>query len=250
MFTVHSSRFTVGPSPFYVHGSRSCLAVADSAKADHGLGLAIRHWSSVIGHWSLVIGLVLSAVPRAAADDDAETRLRENLRSTILQLRDAQNQIAVLQGAQADCDQKSKALSDQIALLKKHASEDKTVADTAIATLTAKAATQGAELAQFKDALEKWKADDHQAHDDARVAQAEKTKLAGDNILLQRRVDYLEKKNVELFKVGNEILDRYSSFSLGNALAAKEPFVGTSRTKLENLLQDYQDKLLDGSAAP
>jgi hypothetical protein len=212
----------------------------------------VQCWSSAIGHWALVIVLLLLA-PRAAADsssDAAEARLRETLRSTVLQLRDAQTQIANLQGAQADSDAKNKALADQLALIKKNSADDKAVADNAIAGLTAKAADQAAELEKTKAALEKWKAAYRQAHDDAGVAEAERAKLADDKIVLQRRVDYLEAKNVALFNVGNEILGRYQDFSLGNALSEKEPFIGVTRTKLENLIQDYQDKILDQKAAP
>jgi hypothetical protein len=220
---------------------------------------AIRHWSSAIGHWlvcrnlcvggSLVIVLLL-LVPRAAADDDATTRLRETLRSTALQLRDAQNQIANLQGAQADSDAKNKALTDQLALLKKHSTDDKTVADNAIAGLAAKAADQAAEIEKLRKSLGDWKVACVQSATAASALRAECDKLSEANIVFQRRVDYLEGKNVALFNLGNEILGRYEDFSLGNALSAKEPFIGVTRIKLENLVQDYQDKLLDQKATP
>jgi hypothetical protein len=63
--------------------------------------------------------------------------------------------------------------------------------------------------------------------------------------LLQRTVDDRELKNIALFKLGNEILTRYEKFGLGDAIGAKEPFVGISRVKLQFLVQDYKDKLLD-----
>ena len=201
---------------------------------------------------SVLTGLLLSsfAAPRAAADDDAATRLRDTLRSTMLQLRDAQNQIATLQGAQADSDAKNKALTDQLALIKKHSTDDKAVADAAIVALTTKATDQAAEVAKLKDLLGKWQAAYRQVHDAAGVTEGERAKLADNKLVLERRVAYLENKNVELFKLGNEILNRYEDFSLGNALSAKEPFVGVTRVKLENLIQDYQDKLLDQRATP
>jgi chromosome segregation ATPase len=176
--------------------------------------------------------------------------LRETLRNTVLQLRDAQNQLAALQTAQAECDQNNKALTEQITLLKKHSGDDKAAADKAIAGLEAKVADQNTEIAQFKESLEKWKVAYGQAADVARAEQTQRTKLADDNLVFERRVAYLETKNVALFNLGNEILTRYEQFSLGNALAAKEPFVGVTRTKLENLVQDYQDKLLDQKARP
>ncbi len=197
-----------------------------------------------------LLALLLGGTLRAADSSDAEAHLRETLRNTVLQLRDAQNQLATLQTAQAESDQNNKALTDQITLLKKHSADDKAAADKAIAGLEARIADQNTEIAQFKESLEKWKAAYGQAADVARSEQAQRTKLADDNLVFQRRVTYLENKNVALFNLGNEILTRYEQFSLGNALAAKEPFVGVTRTKLENLVQDYQDKLLDQKARP
>jgi chromosome segregation ATPase len=203
--------------------------------------------------FALLSALLTFGVPRAAADsssDAAEARLRDTLRSTVLQLRDAQNQIATLQGAQADSDAKNKELADQLALLKKHSTDDKAMADNAIAGLTAKAADQGAEIEKLRKSLGNWKMACVQTATAASTLRAQCDKLSDENIVFQRRVDYLEAKNVALFNLGNEILGRYEDFSLGNALTAKEPFVGVTRTKLENLVQDYQDKLLDQKAAP
>jgi hypothetical protein len=48
-----------------------------------------------------------------------------------------------------------------------------------------------------------------------------------------------------MYELGMEILDRYEKFGLGEALTAKEPFTGITRTKFETLVQDYEDKLVD-----
>ena len=60
----------------------------------------------------------------------------------------------------------------------------------------------------------------------------------------------LRTRNTALFTTGNEILDRYRKFSLGEAIAAREPFAGLTRVKLQNQLQEYGDKLLDQTAQP
>ena len=46
-----------------------------------------------------------------------------------------------------------------------------------------------------------------------------------------------------MFRLANEVLDRYAQFGLGTAITAREPFVGITRTKFENLVQEYQQKL-------
>src|SRR4051812_27023888 len=102
--------------------------------------------------------LVLTGAARAADQpNEAETRLREGLRNTLLQLRDAQSQIATLQGAQTDSDQKIKDLTTQVESQTKQLSDNKTLADKTIADLTAKVAEQQGELARISESLEKWK---------------------------------------------------------------------------------------------
>jgi len=139
----------------------------------------------------------------------------------------------------AQLTQDNKPLSEMVDALTKQAVSDKET----IATLTAKSTEQATALTEAKDTLEKWKKAYEQT---ATVAQKEKAshdKLADEVVLLQCKVSDRESKNRELFRLANEILTRYEKFSLGEALAAREPFTGLTRVKLENLVQDYQDKL-------
>ena len=101
------------------------------------------------------------------------------------------------------------------------------------------------ENAQMKELLQKLQQSQTQAVDVAKKVEAERVKLAGQVIELRRKVADRETKNLALYKLANEILTRYERFGLGDALAAKEPFTGVSRVKLENLVQDYQDKIAD-----
>ncbi len=50
-------------------------------------------------------------------------------------------------------------------------------------------------------------------------------------------------RNAELLKLGREILDRYARKDFLDLLDGSEPFVQSSRVRLENLVQDYEDKL-------
>jgi hypothetical protein len=202
----------------------------------------------------LTLSLVLLAPTQLtqAADQpaSAETRLREMLRTTILQLRAAETERAALQAAQAESAAKEKALTEQVEALTKQSAADKDAADKAITDLKAKVADQDTQITQMKDALEKWKEGYAKAADIANAKEAERAKLASQVILLDRKVADRETKNAELFRIGSEILRRYERFGLGDALAAREPFVGIARVKLENQVQDYQDKLLDQKIKP
>ncbi|MBV8274539.1 MAG: phage major capsid protein [Verrucomicrobia bacterium] len=190
---------------------------------------------------------ILDAADQA---NSAEERLRGMLRSTMLQLRDAQNQVATLQSAQAENDKEKKALSDRLDELTKQAAADKDAATKTITDLNAKVTDQTSLVTQLKDALEKWKEAYNKAVEAANTKEAQRAKFESQAILLQRRVDNDEAKNLALYKLGKEVLDRYEKFGLGTAITAREPFVGTTKVKLENLVQDYSDKLFDQTVKP
>jgi hypothetical protein len=104
--------------------------------------------------------------------------------------------------------------------------------------------------AAAKDAQEKLDTAVKQAQSDKDAADTEHAKLASQIILLQRQLDDAITKNLALFKLGNEILTRYEHFGLGDALSAKEPFTQLTKVKLENFVQEYQDKLSDQKVKP
>lgn len=186
----------------------------------------------------------------AEAADSNESKLREALKNATLQLRSAETERASAQSALAALGEEKKVLEAKFETLRKQTVADRAAGEKTIAALKGQATTQEAEIAKLKEALEKSDANGKQASVLAAAKEADRAKLAGDLIVLQRKVEDREAKNLALFKLGHEILTRYEKFSLGEALAAKEPFVGTTRAKLETLVQDYQDKLLEQRAKP
>jgi cell division protein FtsB len=180
--------------------------------------------------------------------------MRQALRDTMLQLRDAQNQVVTLQATQAQSDKdkadlqaKVDALTAQVKTLTDQAATDKAASDKAIADLKAEVADQTGQIARLNDGLKQWKDAYNQSAALATATEAARAQLAMQAALLQRTVDDRETKNLALYKTGMEILKRYEAFGLGDALAAKEPFVGSTRVKLENLVQDYKNRLLDSA---
>jgi len=193
----------------------------------------------------LATSLTAGTVRAADAPNPAETRIREALRNTMLQLRTAQNDNAILQTAKSELENKNKEHESQIKQLTKNIADDKDTADKTINNLNTKLATQTEENTRLKEALAKSQADHKAAFTLAQTKEAERAKLADDNLLLNRTIADQKTKNAELYNLAREILLRYEKFGLGEALGAKEPFVGTKRVKLETYVQDFQDKLSD-----
>jgi len=209
----------------------------------------------------------------------------------MLQLRDAQTQVATLQETQAESDKEKadmsakidalngqikalgdqaasdkassektiadlkqgrvdlatqmvNALSTQINSLNKPSPNDKAALDKAIAAMKSQNPDLAKQLDQYDTDIQLWATGYNQYVQLATKTEAARATLAVQAIMLQRVVEDRETKNLELFKTGNEILERYEKFSLGDALSAKEPFVGITRVKLQEFVQDYKDKLV------
>ena len=190
----------------------------------------------------LVVSLLLGHTVQAA--DDA--KVRETLRALTLRLRSAETERNNLLTEKAQIEQEKKTLTEKVDALTKQAATDKET----ILTLTSKTSQQEASLTQAKEALDKLKGAYDEAVAVARKEKASHDKAADELVLLQRKLSDREDKNRKLFTLANEILTRYEKFAMGEALAAREPFTGLTRVKLENLVQDYQDKIADQRSRP
>jgi septal ring factor EnvC (AmiA/AmiB activator) len=175
----------------------------------------------------------------------AEQKMRETIRNTMIQLRDANAKLATAQAAQAEAEEKIKELQTQLEeLTKKSAAEKKTATET-IDDLQTKLAASEQQVNHLTESLAKWKLGYAKLADYAKATEGKRAELASKIILLDRRIADQQVKNAEMYRLGNEVLDRYAQFGLGTAISAREPFVGISKVKFQNLVQDYQYKMTD-----
>jgi len=190
----------------------------------------------------------LLAAALASADDSSnspEARLRDALRNTMLQLRTVTADRDNLQAQLTDLQTQNDTLTKQLADLTKKSADTQASDTKTINVLKSQVSDQESSIATLQHSLDQWKDSQRNAVAIANDTEARRAKLADLSIHLQRAVDDQKQKNDEMFNLGMELLDRYEKFGLGEALTAKEPFVGITRTKFENLVQDYEDKLND-----
>ena len=199
---------------------------------------------------ALIIFALAATLRAADQPSPAEAKMREALRNTMLQLRTAETERANLQAANTELEQKKKELTAQVEALTKQLADDKTKADKAIADLTDKVAKQDLDIVQLKESLEKWKAAHEKVTDIAKTKESERAALEMKSIVLERKVADQQRRNDAMYQLGMEVLKRYEGFGLGTALTAREPFIGITRVKFENLIQDYSDKLTDTRIKP
>lgn len=203
----------------------------------------------------IILFLALGAVPTFAAEEADPAmavlkRMREQLRTVMLQQQKTEAERATLQAANVDLEAKVKTQEANFKKLAKESNEQKDADAKTIADLKAKILAQETEQARLQDSLAKWKQGHQEMTQTAKQIEAQRAELSARVILLDRKVADHQRKNDELFKIGNEVLSKYEGFGLGTALAAREPFTRNMRVKLETLVQDYGDKLVDHKIKP
>jgi chromosome segregation ATPase len=188
-------------------------------------------------HILLAIGLLLLGSQVASAQS-IEDRLRDQLRSTTQQLQQLQDNQASLQAAKAAAEQERDSLKKQVAALQAGAARAKgsVKAEQAQAALQEEVGKDKQALAQAADAVKQAQTD----HDRLQAIVTNQATL----------LNACQAKNADLFKVSNDILDTFAKMDLSDAVGLNEPFIQDTRVQLENMVQDYGDRIYDGKYDP
>jgi chromosome segregation ATPase len=190
----------------------------------------------------LTAAILLSPFAAPAAHADAESdRLREALRSLTAQTRSLEDQRASLQAKVADAERDKAALNSQVAAAKAQIKEVEKMHREAVDEFNQR-------LEDRNQTLEKWKAAYEEAATVARAKDAERAKFEGEATAYKASTKSCVAKNGQLMKVGRELLRRYEGVSFGDIAVINEPLVGARRVEVQNILQDYDDKLLEQKA--
>lgn len=187
--------------------------------------------------WIIIVVAASWSVTSAYAQSETD-RLRDALRNATAQTRALEDQRAALQAKVADAERERAALKAQVDAARAEVRDVKKQYRDAVDEFNRR-------LAERDEALEKWKSAYEEAATVARTKDAERAKFEGESKAWQANAKSCRTKNVELVKVGRELLHRYRGVTIGDALVASEPAIGIKRVDIENILQDYGDKVLD-----
>ena len=204
---------------------------------------------------SLALLFILTAFPALAAEEAdpamaALKRMRDQLRTIMLQQQKTEAERAALAAEKVTLEEKVSTLDANLKKLAKESNLQKEADTKAIADLQDKAAKQAAEIVRLQESLAAWKKGHAEVVDAAKKIDAQRAEHAARAILAERKLADANRKNLDLYNIGHEILAKYEGFGLGTAITAREPFTRTMKVKLENYLQDFGDKLQDGKIQP
>ncbi len=199
----------------------------------------------------VAITLACPAISQAQEEvSPVELKLREALRNSMIQQRTVEGERArldaELQALKVQSERQIADLKRALSEATKQADSDKAVADQKLKETTERLKVAEGQVGALAASLDQWKASHIQLSDITRKKEADRAKLEAENVDLKNLVKDRERRNLELYETGKEILDRYRSFGLGKAISAREPFTGLAKVKLEEQVQGYQNQLADG----
>ena len=184
----------------------------------------------------LVLTLLLAAA-EARADAATEAKLRDALRATTAQLRGLEDEKARWQRTEAD-------LRAEIQTMRGLSLPPTKSSDKEVAALNRRVRELSDANGQLRASLSKCEARPAVAPA-AGQTDEEKKRLAGEVTGLKEKLAGSEEKNLEMYRVSKELLAWMEKVGVGG-----EPFFGWKRVELENIAQEYGDKLLEQKVRP
>jgi len=199
----------------------------------------------------LFLAISLLANPALAADkkDKASRRVQQ------IQQEKAQLQSQLDQTLQAkavlDADM-AKAQEDNTALKSRSAAASRKISglETSLKEMTAERMDFEAKLLKTQTELEATKTAlseldaKHQANlYDLKINEQQRTNLTATTIQKTKVIDACVAKNAKLYDYGLELVKLYENPSLYRRIVLNEPFSQLKRVELENILQNYNDKI-------
>jgi chromosome segregation ATPase len=192
----------------------------------------------------IIAGMLIVAHSVAAFAADTETdRLREALRSALLQSRALEDQRAALQAQLSDMTKQRDQFKRDVDAAKAAAKKAQNDYRQAVTDFNAR-------LEERNQALEKWKDAYEDAANVARTKDADRAKFESETKTLTAANKNLQAKNTQLVKVGQDVVSGYRNFTLMKVIGATEPLIGTAKVEHENETQNYQDRVLDQKVNP
>lgn len=198
----------------------------------------MRIFVPAVGALLIVAGLAASSLGVTAQEPSEADRLREALRAATVQVRALEDGRTVLQAQLAEMTGERDTLQELVEVAQAEAKKAEADYRTAVGEFNAR-------LEERNVTLERWRDAYAEAADVARAKDAERAVFEAEAASFRASTDACTVKNQELVRVGRDLLTRIEGISLGDKILAREPLTGIGRVQVQNLLQDYGDRILN-----
>lgn len=194
---------------------------------------------------AIVLLFVSTAAAPAAAEEAGavEAQLREALRGTMLQLREAQAKTAEMEAAAVQAEMTAERAKKETAAVQSQLVEERNAAANQTAELRAVLARAEDKGLALGAQVAKWEQDYRALTERTRKSEHELAKARGRITVLERATAEQQVKLAEMKAIADEILDRYAAHSFGRTMLAREPFISVNRASLQTIMQDLETRL-------
>jgi len=117
--------------------------------------------------------------------------------------------------------------------------------EAAVAQLNASKETAEKNLEQYKQRMTELVARFRETANNLKEVEADRTQLRKSLDERNAAFDHCAESNFRLFEINGEILDRYEHVGLFTKTSAAEPFTRITRTRIENLTDEYRGRALE-----
>ncbi len=200
-----------------------------------------------------LLALALIAVPCAAlhADDTPEDRLRAALRQSVTEMRAAQDQAAQAQAQLAQAQSDLAATKTQLDAANAKLAGKSDVKPEQLQALQASLQSAQAQNTALQQGLSRYQGAVQQAQSLAREKDAQSRQAEAGLAANTRALETCKATNAKLIDVSEKVLHLYQDRGFLWVLRKSyEPIIGASKVDLENIVQDYDDKIRDQEYIP
>ncbi len=210
--------------------------------------------------WLLLVMFTLGLAGNAAADS-GDKKEREALRKMRLMIQTFEQEKSALQQENNSLNEKVKALGSQVGDIKSASTgqirkKDARLGEVEKELVAVKQENQFlvAKLQSTQQSLEELtlkhkevvQAAQNSLQDGVKQGEEYNNKIKEAEVKISQQsqaIDMCEKKNLALYNLNMEILEKYKSKGVWGSFIQAEPFTQIKRVEIENTLQEYKDKL-------
>lgn len=200
----------------------------------------------LVCHGTAILFLAGSLLPEAMAASNKDSKERQALRRVQTQLNEVQQQKSLLE-------QEKTGLAEQMEELKKKSADLESGAakanarrvalDREVEGLGKDKVELSAKLQETSRGLQEMTKKQAEAMQTLQHKEREIKRLEAELVRQTRQGEMCEVKNGQLYQINAELMDKYQSKGVFGALLQAEPFTQLKSVEMENLLQEYRDKM-------
>lgn len=182
----------------------------------------------------------------AWSQDKGASREREALRRVQQQLQQIRQEKTVMEEKLTNTEQEKEKLAGQVSGAQARAKSDSAKhqqLQLALDAVTQERQTLQAQKAELDQRLAELTTKHAGTERELALTQAQKKRAQSTLSTRDQQVASCEEKNVKLYQYGRDLIGQCRDQSASDAVLRLEPFTGIKRVAIENLLEEYRDKL-------